>query len=539
MAAITPFDTPLKDAQAPPPKAEMSTLEAPQSQRGADPTRGFLFQEVNALRKYDVAELKRATTTEKYKEDFIGRLAGNTYFEFLTFGFIGLNSLYIGYDADYSARYGKPSDPYDKDMPVGFIIMDNVFCIYFTVEVGIRFLAYRNKCHCFCDGWFIFDSVLVTFMVLETWIFPIFNLAGPLAQFSVLRLLRLLRISRMARLMKKVPELVIIIKGLLASVRSVGCTAILLILCIYVWAILFVTEYHEGYKSEDELDDTIHYHFGTLARSMFTLFIMGTILDDVTVATTAIRKTQNAFMLILFILFILISSFTILNMLIGILCEVVSATAEREKTKSAQESLREAIKTIFNTLDKDNSGCISKEEFVMMRKDPHVRQALKEMEINERHFQKYCEIAFQKPDARIEEDDLIRMLLRLRPENHISALDLSLLEASLDKSQEHMRERIKTIKKMISAIVAAGPPLPIASAPNKATYDATNGSAVASSADTRITATGEAPPSPPSSFDVTMQYPLDMFVRISSDQIIEELERRLGVSPAETKSQKN
>merc|ERR1719201_1805455 len=126
----------------------------------------------------------------------------------------------------------------------------------------------------------------------------------------------------MARLMKQCPELMIIIKGLLASIRSVGCTAILLLLVLYIWSILFTTEFHEGARKEDELADTIHYHFGTMGRSMFCLFIMGTILDDVTVATNAIRETKNWFMLGLFFVFILISSFTILNMLIGILCEV-------------------------------------------------------------------------------------------------------------------------------------------------------------------------------------------------------------------------
>merc|ERR1719201_2163462 len=95
------------------------------------------------------------------------------------------------------------------------------------------------------DGWFVFDGILVLFMVLETWIFPIFGIGGQLAQFSVLRLLRLLRISRMARLMKKVPELMIIIKGMVASFRSVGCTAILQVLILYVWGILLTSEYHE------------------------------------------------------------------------------------------------------------------------------------------------------------------------------------------------------------------------------------------------------------------------------------------------------
>merc|ERR1719440_503230 len=200
-------------------------------------------------------------------------------------------------------------------------------------------------------------------MVLETWIFPIFGVASALAQFSVMRLLRLLRISRMARLMKKVPELMIIIKGLIASFRSVSCTAVLQVLILYVWSILFVSEYHEF--GEDD-DSDIAEMFGTMGKSMFSLFIYGTVLDDVTACTDTIRGTENNFMLSLFLVFILISSFTILNMLIGILCEVVSATAESEKLKAKENSCKEAITQLFDRLDQDANGSITEKEFMEM-----------------------------------------------------------------------------------------------------------------------------------------------------------------------------
>lgn len=495
------------------------------TKRGSQQTRtAFLLQEVSQLREAPSEPISKHY--KKYKNDLCGRIASNHYFELYTFFMIALNSLYIGYDADYTAKYGKPDDLYSAAMPWGFIVAENVFAIYFTFEVVLRLLAYKNKCHCFCDAWFVFDSILVTFMVVETWIFPIFGLTGPLAQFSVLRLLRLLRISRMARLMRTVPELMIIIKGLFASVRSVGCTAVLLILCLYVWSILFVTEYHEGARSEDELADTIHYHFGTLGRSMFTLFIMGTILDDVTVATNAIRGTHNVFMLLLFILFILLSSFTILNMLIGILCQVVSATAVGESAKAAQTSLRDSIRNLFSTLDKDNSGCITREEFLHMRDDRDVSRALKEMDISAVHFHKYCEILFHRGESSIDYDTLIKIILRLRPGNCISALDLRLMEGAFNRGQNQLRDRLHRIREMVAdALDAAGSQRQC----RRAEED--HGCAVASLAEARTVAKGEAPPLPPTHQESNEQYPLEMFVKISSEQIIEEIERRLGASP--------
>jgi len=214
-----------------------------------------------------------------------------------------------------------------------------------------------------------------------------------------------------------------------------------------------------------------------MGKSMFSLFIYGTILDDVTYCADVIRETSKTFYLGLFILFILVSSFTILNMLIGILCEVVAATADSEKTKAAETCVKDAITTLFTTLDSDGSGNITEEEFVHMRDDQNVRDALEEMDIYESHFSRYCEILFhgglpgqeassegkdKKPV--IDFDTLINMILRLSPGNHINALDFSLLQASIDRTQEHLRERILKIHQLVKdAAKKSGTVLPILS----------------------------------------------------------------------------
>ncbi len=65
---------------------------------------------------------------------------------------------------------------------------------------------------------------------------------------------------------------------------------------------------------------------------MFSLFLGGTLLDEF---FSFARDLMDGFpvLLWLWILFVLLSAFTVLNMLIGILCEVVSATAAEEKER--------------------------------------------------------------------------------------------------------------------------------------------------------------------------------------------------------------
>ena len=45
---------------------------------------------------------------------------------------------------------------------------ENFFCIYFTFEVMIRFMSFKNKRNCIKDNWFNFDTCLVSLMTIET-----------------------------------------------------------------------------------------------------------------------------------------------------------------------------------------------------------------------------------------------------------------------------------------------------------------------------------------------------------------------------------
>lgn len=59
----------------------------------------------------------------------------------------------------------------------------------------------------------------------------------------------------------------------------------------------------------------------------YTLFSAGTVIDDVSDLMYKMKERGSAGDLIAFFLYILISSFTILNMLIGVLVEVNHASS--------------------------------------------------------------------------------------------------------------------------------------------------------------------------------------------------------------------
>ena len=60
---------------------------------------------------------------------------------------------------------------------------------------------------------------------------------------------------------------------------------------------------------------------------------------------------------------IFLSMFTVLNMLIGVLCEVVSALSARSKEETLIDNVRETLLGLLQEFDKDGNHTIGKSEF--------------------------------------------------------------------------------------------------------------------------------------------------------------------------------
>merc|ERR1719362_1677996 len=97
---------------------------------------------------------------------------------------------------------------------------------------------------------------------------------GGLGNASILRiarLLRLTRMARMARLLRAMPELLILIKGMAAAMRSVFFTLALLVLILYVFGIAFTQ-----LCADTECSDM----FNGVFTSMHFLLVNGALMDS-------------------------------------------------------------------------------------------------------------------------------------------------------------------------------------------------------------------------------------------------------------------
>merc|ERR1719329_1043074 len=145
----------------------------------------------------------------------------------------------------------------------------------------------------------------------------------------------------MARVLHSLPEFMILIKGMVLAVRSVSATLSLVLLIIYIYSVLFV----QMLSKEDTVKDL----FGTIPLAMRTLFqqIVCGFDSDIFDKLLAIGFVYY----VLYSLFFLLGYKTMTNMLIGVLCEVVSVEAQTQKEESFAMEVQEQIGAVVRDID--------------------------------------------------------------------------------------------------------------------------------------------------------------------------------------------
>lgn len=294
-----------------------------------------------------------------------------------------LNTVVIGLDTEFNG------DGASNEAQLVFAVIDNMFCLFFTAEIILRFGAMKKQPTC-CKAlakivkhrWFAFDFFLVFIMVIETWLMPLCfflaktdNQEQDLSQLTLLRLLRLLRLSRIgriARLLTVFPEVFIMVKSILAATRAVMCTFGLLFLITYIFAIIF--------KSRAEGSE-IEHMFSSLPGSMWQLLLNGALMDNLGDCIDEIYQEDWALAFV-FMFFVFLSNFTVLNMLIGVICEVANDVSLKERERAQSKALTSDFKDILVCFDLDGDGSISIEEFGQLLNNPDVREMLERHEID-------------------------------------------------------------------------------------------------------------------------------------------------------------
>jgi voltage-gated sodium channel len=194
-------------------------------------------------------------------------------------------------------------------------LLDRIILAVFVVEIAARMIVHRTAF--FRDPWSLFDFVVVGIALVPA-----------TETFSVLRALRVLRVLR---LITAIPTLRRVVAGLLASVPGMSSIVFLIGLLYYVFAVMATKLF--GPESPEL--------FGTLGKSLFTLFTVMTLEGWVDGVTKPVME-HHPFAWIFFFTFIVLTTFMVLNLFIGVVVNAMQA--EHAKAEAAErEAEREMI----------------------------------------------------------------------------------------------------------------------------------------------------------------------------------------------------
>ena len=196
------------------------------------------------------------------------------------------------------------------------VAVDRLCLAIFVAELAAKLVVYRTRFH--HDRWNIFDFIVVGIALMPA--------TGSL---SVLRALRILRVLR---LVSAVPSMRRVVTALLYVIPGMGSVVALLALVFYVFSVMATKMFGASFAE----------WFGTVGGSAYSLFQIMTLESwSMGIVRPVMEVYPYAWMF--FLPFILLTSFTVLNLFIGIIVDAMQSQheAERAAERAADEALAE------------------------------------------------------------------------------------------------------------------------------------------------------------------------------------------------------
>lgn len=216
------------------------------------------------------------------------------------------------------------------DVPEGMLqvvgVLDWFITLVFLFEITVRFLGEEHKSRFFHSAWNVFDTLIVIVSLI------------PIQDSELALVGRLVRIFRVLRMVSIIPELRMLLNSLVKAMPQLGYVMLLMFIIFYIYAAIGSTFFA---AINPDL-------WGDISVSLLTLFRVMTFEDwtDVMYETMAVYPLSWIF----YLTFIFFTAFAFLNMIIGIVVNVLEEEHMREKAEAADAAGDPTLRDLQNQL---------------------------------------------------------------------------------------------------------------------------------------------------------------------------------------------
>ncbi|XP_035388604.1 voltage-dependent T-type calcium channel subunit alpha-1I-like isoform X2 [Electrophorus electricus] len=281
------------------------------------------------------------------------RIIAHKLFDYVVLAFIFLNCITVALE--------RPKIHQGSLERVFLTISNYIFTAIFVAEMTVKVVSmglYLGERAYLRSSWNILDGFLVFVSLIDI----VVSMAGGAKILGVLRVLRLLRTLRPLRVISRAPGLKLVVETLITSLKPIG--NIVLICCAFfiIFGILGVQLFKGKFyycvgldvKNITNKSDCLlakykwvhhKYNFDNLGQALMSLFVLASKDGWVNIMYHGLDAVgidqqpwinNNPWMLLYFISFLLIVSFFVLNMFVGVVVENFHKCRQHQEVEEAK-----------------------------------------------------------------------------------------------------------------------------------------------------------------------------------------------------------
>ena len=211
-------------------------------------------------------------------------------------------------------------------------LIDRLIISAFGLEIALRLYAYGLDY--FRNGWNIFDFLIV-----------VVSFAAATSGLAAVRAFRVLRVLRVVTV---IPRMRVVVSALLDAIPGIASVGIVIILIVYVFAVIAANLYGPQHEKL----------FGDVFAAMYTLFQVMTLEGWPDIAAEVSQTHPNSW--VFFLTFVLIATFTMLNLFVAIVVRVVEEDSDSWSDDLIKQN--DAIKAEVDALHRKLDRLLSQKE---------------------------------------------------------------------------------------------------------------------------------------------------------------------------------
>eukprot|EP00928_Gymnodinium_smaydae_P097625 TRINITY_DN8896_c0_g4_i1.p1 TRINITY_DN8896_c0_g4~~TRINITY_DN8896_c0_g4_i1.p1 ORF type:complete len:596 (-),score=101.99 TRINITY_DN8896_c0_g4_i1:99-1850(-) len=291
--------------------------------------------------KNNLMELFAVHEAEQYRLDMVKEAGGRgacieMAIDSLMAFVICVNAVFIGVSMDLAA-----------DAPALFFAFDVVFSVIFVTEVAVK-VVLKGVCGHFCqeNKWSnLFDFMLICIDLFQVAL-VMFSRSNQnmtnAPSASLFRIIRVVKLSRIIRLLRAAifADLLVMIRGLIGGLSTLGWSILLFFLVVYVVALLF-----REFLGRRELENVSEY-FENVPRAMLTIFRCS--FGDCSSAGGVpifehVYSHHGGFMSVLYCLFVFVVSIGIFNVISAMFVESTMKAAVAHSDSQRKQRMADKV----------------------------------------------------------------------------------------------------------------------------------------------------------------------------------------------------